>query len=54
MYDILSHKHLVGNAYHFVFAVAIEDNDIVNIRTVAHKLVFFECRAEKTVITIDI
>ena len=54
MNDILAHEHLVGNFYHLVFSVFIEDYDVVDVRTVTHELVFLQTSAHKAFLTVDI
>ena len=52
--DTFAHKNLVGHLQHLIFSVTIEDNHIVNIRTVAHKLVLLQPRSNEAFLAIDI
>ena len=54
MQDVLAHEHLVGHAYHLVLAVFVEDDDVVDVGAVAHKLVFLQTRADETVGAVDV
>ena len=52
--NAFAHENLVGHLQHLIFSIAIEDNHIVNIRTVAHKLVLLQPRSDETFLTIDV
>ena len=52
--DAFAHKNLVGHLQHLIFSVAIENDHIVNIRTVAHKLILLQPRSDETFLTIDV
>ena len=42
------------NARHLVRSVAVEDNHIVDVRTVAHKFILLKARTDKAIHTIDV
>ena len=50
----LADENFIGHARHLVSSVAIEDNDIVQIGAVLHKLVLLQTRPHKAFGTIDI
>ena len=52
--DAFAHKNLVGHLQHLIFSVAIENDHIVNIRTVAHKLVLLQPRSDEAFLTVDV
>ena len=52
--DVLAYKEFLCDTHHLELTVTIEDDDIVNVRTVAHKLVFLQSRADKTFTTVDV
>ena len=52
--NAFAHKNLVGHLQHLIFSVTIEDNHIVNIRTVAHKLVLLQPRSNEAFLAIDV
>ena len=52
--DAFAHKNLVGHLQHLIFSVAIENDHIVNIRTVAHKLILLQPRSDEAFLAIDI
>ena len=43
----LAHENLFGHAHHLVGAVAIEEDDIVNVRAVADKFVLLQTGADE-------
>ena len=49
-----AHKHLVGHTCHLVGSVFIEDDDVVDVRAVAHKLVLLQPRSHESVGAVDI
>ena len=51
---VFADKHLVGYTNHFVFSVFIENNHIINVRAIGHKLVFLQACADKTFFAVDI
>ena len=60
MYDTLAYRHFFLNAYHLIFAVAIEQYDVVNARTVEQECllalfgIYFQRRAYKSLVAVDI
>ena len=52
--DVLAHEEFLGYAYNLVFSVFVEDDDIVEIRAVAYKLVFLQSGADKAVVAVDV
>ena len=51
---ILAHKNLVGHTQHLVFPIFVEDDDVVDVRTVANKLILLESRSHKSLVAIDV
>ena len=51
---VFAHEHLFCYADHLVFTFLIEDDDIVEVGAVAHKLVLFQSCTDKAVCTIDV
>ena len=54
MYHVLAHEYLVGHAHHLIFTVAVEDDYVVDVGTVADKLVLLESRADEAFLAVDI
>ena len=54
MQHVFAHKNLVGHAHYLILAVAMEHQDVVDVRAIAHKLVFFQPRSDKSLAAIDI
>ena len=52
--DILPDKHLVGHTHQLVFAVAVEDEHVVDVRTVGDELVLLQARADETLFAVDV
>ena len=52
--DAFAHKNLVGHLQHLIFSVAIENDHIVYIRTVAHKLILLQPRSDEAFLAIDV
>ena len=50
----LTDKHLIGHARNLIRTVAIEDDDIVDRRTVLHELVLFEAHAHEAIFAVDV
>ena len=50
----LSHKEFVGYAHHLICAVAVEDDDIIDVGTVAHELVLLQGSAYETLLAVDV
>ena len=50
----LAHENLFGHAHHLVGAVAIEEDDIVNVRAVADKLVLLQAGADEAFLAVDV
>ena len=50
----LSYKHFVGHLDYLICAIFVEDDYVINIGTVAHKLVFLERGANEAFCTIDV
>ena len=54
MQHVFAHENLIGHAHYLIFAVAMEHQDVVDVRAVAHKLVFFQPRSDKSLATVDV
>ena len=54
MQNVLAYKYLVGSTYHLVFAVFEEDDDVVDVGAVAHKLVLLQTRADESLLSVDV
>ena len=54
VHHVLAHENLIGHAHHLVFAIAMEHQNIVDIRAVAHELVFFQPRSDKSLTTVNV
>ena len=52
--DVLAHINLVGNFDCLISAVAIEDDNVVDIRTVAHEFSLLETSTNEALLTVDI
>ena len=52
--DVLAYEQLLGYAHHLELAIAIKDDDIVDVRAVAHKLVLLQSCANETLATVDV
>ena len=52
--DVLSHEDLVCHADNLILTVAVEDNDIVDVGTVAHKLILLQTCTDESVLSVDI
>ena len=51
---VLAHEYLFCHTNHLVFTILVEDDDIVEVGAVAHKLVLLESCANKAIRAIDI
>ena len=54
MQHILSHENFLRYLYDLILAIFIEDNNIVDIRTVANVFVFLQAGSHKTFLAIDV
>ena len=54
MQDVLSHEYLISYADNFVFSVLIENDNIVDVGAVAHKLVFLQSRTDESFLAVDV
>ena len=54
MEHVLAHEDLLRHLDHLVFAVLVEDDDVVDVRAVAHKLVFLQSSADEAFLTVDV
>ena len=54
MENVLAHKKLVGHADNLVLAVAVEDDDVVDVGAVADVLVLLQTRTDETVVAVDV
>ena len=54
MEDILAHKDLLGHTDYLVFSIFVENDDIVEIGTVADKLILLHARSDEAVLTVDV
>ena len=51
---VFAYEHLLSHTDNLVFAVFVEDDDVVEVRAVAHKLVLLQACADEAVRPIDI
>ena len=51
---VLAHEELVRHTDHLVTAVLVEEDDIVDVRAVGHKLVLLERGSDEAVFSVDI
>ena len=51
---VLAHEELVGHAHNLELAVAVEDDDVVDVRAVADELVLLQTRADEAVGAVDV
>ena len=54
MNDIFPDKEFLRDTNNFVFPVFVENNNIVHIRAIAHKFIFFKSRSDKSFFSVDI
>ena len=54
MQYILAHKQLVGHAYHLVSSVLVEQDYIVHVRAVGHKLVLLQGGTYESLFAVDV
>ena len=54
MNDILTHKEFLANLYNLIFSILIEEDYIVDVRTVVYKLVFLQRSANESLGAVDI
>ena len=52
--DVLAHIDLVGNLGDLELAILVEDDDVVDVRAVADKLILLESRADEAVGPVDV
>ena len=52
--DVLAYEQFLGHAHHLHLAVAIEDDDVVDVRAVAHELVLLQSRAYEAFLAVDV
>ena len=52
--NVLAHKHLLLHTYNLVLTVLVEDNEVVEVGTVADKLIFLQRSADKSILAVDI
>ena len=52
--NVFANENLVGHADNLVFPVTIEYDDVVDIRTVAHKFILFQTRTNESFLAIDV
>ena len=54
MDDVRADKQLLSHSHNAVLAVTVEDDDIVDVGTVAKELILLQPRADKALLTVDI
>ena len=54
VYDALPDKHFVGYTNHLIFAVAVEQDDIIDVGAVFYKLSFLQPGADKAFFAVNI
>ena len=54
MHDVLAYVNLVRHLHHFVFAVAVEDDDIVDVGAVGYELRLLQSGADEALLTVDV
>ena len=54
MDDVLSNEYLVSNTNDLILTVLVEEDDIVNVRTVTHELVFLQSCTDESLCAVDI
>ena len=52
--NVFPNEYLVGNAHEFVSPVAVEDNDVIDIRTVRHELILLQRGTDEAFSAVDI
>ena len=52
--NIFTYKHLFLHTYYFIFSITVEDDNIVNIRTVRNIFIFFQSCSDKAFLTVNI
>ena len=52
--DVLAHEELFGHTHHLELTITIEDDDIVDVRAVAHKLVLLQSCADEALVAVDV
>ena len=53
-YHLFPHKELVGHLHHLVFTILVEEDNIVDIRTVTYKLILLQTHADKSFRTVNV
>ena len=53
MHHVLAHENLLRHTNDLVFSVFVEDNQVVDVRAVAHKLVFLESCSDESLLSVD-
>ena len=54
MHDVLADKHFLADADDLVFSVFIENDDVVDVGTVANEFVFLQTGTDESFLTVDI
>ena len=54
VHDVLAYVNLVRHLHHFVFAVAVEDDDIVDVGAVGYELRLLQSGADEAFLTVDV
>ena len=52
--DVLTHEDLLSHADNLIFTIAVEDDDVVDVRAVAYELVLLQSCTDEAVLTVDI
>ena len=52
--DVFAYKHLLTHFHHLVFTILEEDDDIVDVGTVANELILLHAGTDKSLFTVDI
>ena len=52
--DVFAHEQLVGDTDYLELTILIEDDDVIDVRTVADKLVLLQTRTDEAVLAVDV
>ena len=52
--DVLTHEYLVGNLGYLEFSILVEDDDVVEVRAVAHKFILLQACTHETFLSVDV
>ena len=54
MEDVLAHEYLVGHLGNLEFSILVEDDDVVEVGTVAYELVLLQSHSHETFLSVDV